>query len=572
MRLSSLTVTNFRSITKAHKLHFGDSTVLIGPNNEGKSNILRALVTAIRVLRRGQLMLRTHPPGAAKARMHSLSHSAFRRFYSWESDFPMHQRVKSPDGRSEFVLDFEFDQADIGSFKKKFGVKLSGGKLGIKIALGKETGAISVSIRGPAAKALSDRAPSIALFIAERIQVQYIPAVRTQKSAHDVVDEILESELESIESDPKYAAALKEIETLQAPVLAALSKRLKTTLKQFLPAIRDVKVRIEDETRSEALRKSEIIIDDGNPTHLKYKGDGVQSLAALALMRSSFDSDQEPVHTIVAVEEPESHLHPSAIHSLKAVLSDMATRQQVVITTHNPLFVDRAKISSNIVVKDSKARSAKSVAEIREILGVRASDNLRHAEIVLLVEGAEDQVALEALLPAVSEPLRTALKNGKIAVETLNGGSNLSYKAGLVQQALCKCHCFLDNDKEGRTAFERARIEGILADADVNYVICNGMPDSEFEDVIDVALYSNLILNKYRVSLESPKFKGNRKWSDRLKATFENQGKQWSDRIETEVKRIVAEAVAASPSTALNAHKRACVDGLVAALEMRIGE
>ena len=145
-------------------------------------------------------------------------------------------------------------------------------------------------------------------------------------------------------------------------------------------------------------------------------------------------------------------------------------------------------------------------------------------------------------------------------------------KAGLVQQALCSCHCFLDNDEEGRKAFEKARLDGILTEADVNFVICVGMPDSEFEDVLDVGVYSSLILNRYRVSLESPKFKGNKKWSDRLKETFQNQGKQWSDRVESEVKSVVAEAVAASPSTALNAHKRASIDALVTVLEMRISE
>jgi hypothetical protein len=517
------------------------------------------------------MMLRENHPGTGRARTPQLMHSAFRRFYTWEWDFPIHQRAKYPDGKSEFVLDFDFDRAEITAFKRKFGVKLSG-KLGIKLALGKETGTISVSIRGPAAKQLTAKAASIAGFIAERIQVQYIPAIRTQKSAHEVVDNILESELQSIESDPKYAAALKEIEKLQAPVLAALSKRLKTTLMEFLPAIRDVKVRIAHEARDEALRSSEIIIDDGNPTHLKYKGDGVQSLAALALMRSPSDAGDGRIQTIVAIEEPESHLHPSAIHSLKAVLNDMAARQQVVITTHNPLFVDRARIGSNIIVKDSKARSAKSVAEIREILGVRASDNLRHAEIVLLVEGSEDQVALCALLPAISVPLNKALANGKIAIDTLNGGSNLSYKAGLVQQALCSCHCFLDNDDAGRQAFEKARVDGILTAADVNFATSPGMPDSEFEDVLDVAVYAAVITNRYRVSLESPKFKSNKKWSDRLKETFQNQGKPWSDRIEAEVKSFVAQSVAATPLQALNVHKRNSIDALVTALEMRINE
>jgi hypothetical protein len=500
-----------------------------------------------------------------------IHHSAFRRFYSWDSDFPIHQKDKLPDGKSEFIVDFDFNPAEIAAFRRKFGVKLSG-KLGIKMALGKESGSMSVSIQGPAAQQLTAKAAAIAVFISERIEVRYIPAVRTEQSAHEVVDSILESELQTIESDPKYAAALKEIEKLQAPVLAALSTRLKTTLKEFLPAIRDVKVRIAQEAREEALRRSEIIIDDGNPTHLKYKGDGVQSLAALALMRSPSDSTRSTVHTIVAIEEPESHLHPSAIHSLKTVFSDMASRQQVVITTHNPLFVDRARISSNIIVKDSKARSARDVAEIRDILGVRASDNLRHAEIVLLVEGSEDLVALNALLPACSNTLQKALANGKITIETLNGGSNLSYKASLIQQALCSCHCFLDNDDAGRKAFEKARIEGILKDADANFVICPGMHDSEFEDIVDVNTYAPMILNRFRVSLDSPKFKGSKKWSDRLKETFLHQGKQWNDRVESEVKSALADIIGANPAVSLNPHKRASIDALVAALEQRIQE
>lgn len=44
MRLELFTVKNFRSINKAEKLPLGEFTVLLGPNNEGKSNILQAMV------------------------------------------------------------------------------------------------------------------------------------------------------------------------------------------------------------------------------------------------------------------------------------------------------------------------------------------------------------------------------------------------------------------------------------------------------------------------------------------------------------------------------------------------
>jgi hypothetical protein len=53
MELVSFSVQNYRSITKANRIEIGRSTVLVGPNNEGKSNVLRALVTAMEVLKTG---------------------------------------------------------------------------------------------------------------------------------------------------------------------------------------------------------------------------------------------------------------------------------------------------------------------------------------------------------------------------------------------------------------------------------------------------------------------------------------------------------------------------------------
>ena len=55
MRLVSFTAKNFRSITDAYKLPLRDFAVLVGPNNEGKSNVLRAIVTALRILSRSEI-------------------------------------------------------------------------------------------------------------------------------------------------------------------------------------------------------------------------------------------------------------------------------------------------------------------------------------------------------------------------------------------------------------------------------------------------------------------------------------------------------------------------------------
>lgn len=62
-------------------------------------------------------------------------------------------------------------------------------------------------------------------------------------------------------------------------------------------------------------------------------------------------------------------------------------------------------------------------------------------------------------------------------------------------------------------------------------------------------------------------FKGNNKWSDRMRDVFTNQGKLWNDATEIEVKTCVAKAVAHNHNNALHPHKRDSIDALITALE-----
>jgi putative ATP-dependent endonuclease of OLD family len=96
------------------------------------------------------------------------------------------------------------------------------------------------------------------------------------------------------------------------------------------------------------------------------------------------------------------------------------------------------------------------------------------------------------------------------------------------------------------------------------------MKHSEIEDIYDEDLYTGVLQNKYGVSTRSPKFKGNGRWSDRLREAFRHQGKPWSESIEAAVKRDVAELVEANPGNALNPHKRSSLDALVEALEGKL--
>ncbi len=565
MELKSVTIQHFRSITSARKISLGRTTVLVGPNNEGKSNILRALVAAMELLaferRRRHFRQRTAPM------------STPRRIYDWETDYPIQRQEKHPDGRSEIVLEFRLEALELAQFRESINSNLSG-TLPIKVSIGKTGYDIVVHKKGPGARVLSEKSPQIAEFIARRIALQHIPAIRTARQATETVTNMVEQVIFTLEEDPEYQAALKQIEDAQRPVLDALSKEVKATLNQFLPKVKSVTFEMPSDPRSYAMRRAyEIVVDDGTPTYLRHKGDGIQSLVALGLARHVMEQSATSTRNlVVAVEEPESHLHPDAIHELRAVLSEMSKTHQVVLTTHNPLFVDRVRVKSNILVYDKKARPAASIDEVREILGVRSADNLRAADLVLVVEGEEDRRSLVPLLSHHSKKLRLAFSNHTVAVDSLHGCGNLAYKLSLLRESICLYHCILDNDDAGRTAFEKAKNEGLIGVANANFVNCQGKSESEFEDWIDPEIYRDYLKNKYRVTIDNPKFKSSKKWSVRLRDSFQLQGKPWSDALESEIKWGVATKVSESPGVAIAASHVAAFQSLVTQLEERLEE
>jgi hypothetical protein len=375
-------------------------------------------------------------------------------------------------------------------------------------------------------------------------------------------------ELSTLERKPEYLEALGTIAQLQRPLLDNLAQRIKEPLSEFLPNIKDVQIEISEGTRRFAQRRDfQVIVDDGTPTSIELKGDGVKSLATLGLLKNRLS---DAPASIIAIEEPESHLHPAAIHQLNEIIGSLASDNQIIISSHNPLFVDRETVRSNIIIDSGKATPAKNVQQIRELLGVKASDNLVNASYALVVEGSEDKAALSALLSSLSTKIARWLKSNLLVIEPIGGAGNLPYKLSLINNALCVYHVLLDNDEAGKDAFRRAEADGLLGLRNCTFVTCPGMGASEFEDCLRLEVYRDNIQEEYGVHLGGPAFQGNQKWSDRLKATFLQQGKLWDDSVESRIKDTVARCVAKSPKNALNDHKRSSIDALVASLEQLV--
>lgn len=555
MQLVNFSVSNYRSITTAHRVTFSNVTVLIGKNNEGKSNLLRALQAAMALLTRHAL------PDLRRSRVMYGDEEP----YVWKRDFPIQLQDRKSSTQTILKLEFQLDDAEIQEFKSEIGSNLNG-SLPLEIKIGKDHVPIIRLVKsGKGTKTLNQKSSSIAKFVAGRIHFNYIPAIRTDSAAIELIGNMLSQELRALEKESAYLEALATIAKLQGPVLDELAERVQGPLKEFLPSIKSVKIEISDSSRRFALRRDiSVIIDDGTATSIEHKGDGVKSLAALGLLKSQ---NTRGGASVLAIEEPEAHLHPSAIHQVNEIIQSIAANTQVILTTHNPLFVDRANIKANIIVSDGSAVAARNVAAIRDVLGVKASDNLTNANYALVVEGEEDAIALRALLPHLSEKLGKSLRTNLLVVEAIGGAGNLSYKLSLLKSSLCAIHVLLDGDDAGRQAFERAERDSLVNVASCTFVTCRSMPSAEFEDCIDVAIYKEIFLSQLGVDLSSTSFRGNDKWSKRLRATLIEQGKSTHDGIIASAKHIVANAVAKTPKTALNEHKRNSIDALVASLD-----
>lgn len=559
MKLELFSATNYRSITSAHKISLSKNTVLLGKNNEGKSNFLRALQTAM-------LILQAESRATNKYRSRTLL--GYDIGYVWLRDFPIQLQGRKSVKQTILKIEFLFTDDECLELKELIGSAING-SLAIEIKIGMDNlPTLKVVKSGKGAKALSQKIHIISKFIAQRIHFNYIPAVRTDSETVNLISSLLSQELKVLEARDDYLQALSVIAKLQGEVLQQLSEQVQIPLKEFLPNLKSVKIEISDSSRRHSLRNDvSIWIDDGTPTLLEHKGDGVKSLAALGLLKNRV---MRPGTSVLAIEEPESHLHPSAIHQVNEIIRSIAEDSQVIVTTHNPLFVDRAHIKSNVLITNGGASVAKNIQEIRDLLGVRASDNLTNANFALLVEGEEDVISLSALLPVLSDKLAKALKLNFLIIEPVGGAGNFPYKISLLKNSLCAVHVLADADAAGKESIHKAVDSSLITEAEYTLTNCKAMPEAEFEDCIDPLVYKQAVLDNFGVDLNVTTFRGSGKWSKRIKETFGSQGKDANEKLITKVKFCVANSVAQNPRTALHSHKRPAIDSLVQALERLI--
>lgn len=150
---------------------------------------------------------------------------------------------------------------------------------------------------------------------------------------------------------------------------------------------------------------------DKNSFSMEYHGMGTRSWAAMLSIKAFIDilteryvAESEPLHPILAAEEPEAHLHPNAQKTLFRQLSDI--NGQIILSTHSPFLAARADLYQiRSLVKSEEGVTAHQISHVmsnedrkviaREVLAKRGE--LLFAKCILLCEGITEEQVLPVM-------------------------------------------------------------------------------------------------------------------------------------------------------------------------------
>jgi len=493
LRVGAFDIANFRSVKRISLANLGNFVVLIGQNGGGKSNILEGL-------------------------------SLFFQFFEWQGG-----KFPNPD---EFLW-FNRNRRDPAVFKLEIVLDEAEAK---EIFASPRVEAMKAVDSGLHQKLELERILSQdGSWQTSRIVWGTIPLVEkdevtTPDEWNLMFAELIRADVTSIamqsgqqqagsvstkaESTPAWQASSQAL----SQMLGKLSTRLKQMFK-LVPAVRDVKQpdrnRLtvvdpaiqsslwtldqstkpeEEETFASVERTFEGITGErydavGGAGYVRrgarrfplpLQGGGVQ--AALNLSYQIVIGME--ASSVLALEEPELHSHPSLQRRVFGLLAELSRTHQIFVVTHSTVFVDKSNPGSTWLVRmsDQEGTQVTPLTDWDQLvseLGLRPSD-VFFADKIIMVEGATDQIFIESAAKAVG------LDFSGVQVIPVAGSGEMLGKVRLASRLFShasRIHVLLDAD--ARDVAETIRSEAASGRLEIHTLAKGAIEDYYPAQLID---------------------------------------------------------------------------------------
>lgn len=197
-------------------------------------------------------------------------------------------------------------------------------------------------------------------------------------------------------------------------------------------------------------KKLDILLDDGFESELDFKGSGIQSVVIISLFK--LYSDLKIGQGLLLIEEPESFLHPQANRHLAKVLSKFCNEEnmQILIATHSPTYLQSANVQEIILLNKKEGKTNhKQIEIISDETKLKKELNNSNLELffadkVILVEGETEKILLPLLAKQVNENFDFDKKN--FSIIDVGSKSNLGIFIELLDKFDIPWISLVDND------------------------------------------------------------------------------------------------------------------------------
>jgi len=442
MKIKRVKIKNYRSIKSEVSVEFPGELILIGPNNSGKTNFLRAIKLFFDGLKGGQ--------------------------YSIANDLPFGVTGE----QTSIVLSFSASSQRDGFFLKKYQEVIDLLEVDKELPSELINLYLNFSSSGRANyrfftndKVKSDKRDDYRKLHEELISVfldgfvcKYVPS---EKSSAQLFSDFLLPHLK------KYVGNILQdhVRKVSEALSVVSSEVAENMAKAGLSGI-TCEFGFPGNLFSGALSKFDFFIDDGEKTPFFNKGSGIQAATILACFQWITNQEINDGKQVVwLIEEPESYLHPGLTDACNKILQNLSMLSDVFVSTHAIGFVpkDHEKVLQSSIEKTngSSFNKLKGYAEatrsIRSALGVRFSDYYNLSEYNVFVEGKTDKLLIQHVLSIIKpkravnqfKTLRQASFMDFSGVSSLKDFLKSTYSFMAKERAIV---CVFDGDEAGMRA------------------------------------------------------------------------------------------------------------------------
>lgn len=236
---------------------------------------------------------------------------------------------------------------------------------------------------------------------------------------------------------------------------------------------------------------------------LESRSSGLQWFFSFFLIFMS-EADHEHKNTIILLDEPGHTLHPMAQKDLSLFFNELATKNQLIYTTHSPFLVDAMNITQTKVVyfeddgitqvsddlQINKNMAKKSIYPINSAIGLTVSDTMLIGCKPIIVEGVSDQIYMTFIKRFLMK-IGEFMSSDELIFMPVGGTKNIKPVVSIISGRDSDLpFVIIDNDESGQTKKKSLEKDLYANEKDkilnINDFIIKATKEAEIEDFMDV--------------------------------------------------------------------------------------